>query len=162
MTPQAATKKVRVTRPPSRSFEVPVIPQVATKKVRVALPPSLEFGSTSDAAGGNEESTDDPAVDDVDIPFEFTVGLRLSNTLIYTTREKQLYRKDKKYGANGFYYRFNVEGCPVRLFYDAQLNKCSRRRIKSTQHSHGDQEKTNKSKIAKVHQRRVHGYGWIL
>lgn len=40
----------------------------------------------------------DENVNDNDIPFIFTAGLRAPSKLIYTTTEKQFYRKDKKCG----------------------------------------------------------------
>lgn len=91
-----------------------------------------------------DDNIDDENVEEgaVEIPFEFTVGLRVNSKIIYTTTEKQLYRKDKKRGAHSFYYRCKIIVCPVRLCYNSQLNKCTR--SKTVQHTHGDQEKTVK------------------
>lgn len=96
---------------------------------------------------GEVDESEGGAVVGDDLPFEFTVGMTANSKLIFTTVEKQLYRRDNKYGDNGsYYYRCNIRGCRVRLFYNAQQNKCSRK--KSTPHTHPAQEKA--AKVAKL------------
>lgn len=104
----------------------------------------------SENVDANEESESAAVVVSDDMPFEFTVGLTLNSKLIYTTVEKQLYRRDKKVGENGScYYRCNIASCKAGLFYDAIQNKCSRKKL--TPHTHPDQEKTMKvGKLRKI------------
>lgn len=95
---------------------------------------------------GNEgiadETQQNEIVNDGDIEFHFTVGMRTNSQLIYTTADKQLFKREKKCG-DIHYYRCKEKSCPVRLIYNSALNKCMRK--KSDPHTHGDQGKIVKT-----------------
>lgn len=77
-----------------------------------------------------------------DIDFHFTVGMRANSQLIYTTADKQLFKREKKCG-DVHYYRCKENNCPARIIYNSVLNKCTRK--KTDPHTHSDQEKNVKT-----------------
>lgn len=107
--------------------------------------------NSEDSAQESDASEDDESAGVVgdDIPFEFTVGMKTNSKLIFTTDEKQLYRREKRAVENSYYYRCNTVNCKARLFYNAEQNKCSRRKL--IPHTHQNQEKTVKvAKLRKI------------
>lgn len=98
----------------------------------------------------NDENDDAAAIEGSldNMPFEFTAGLKGKNPMIFTTIEKQLYFRNKKYGNGAYYVCAEKErGCKVTLFYDEQTQICSRKR---KHHTHGIQE--NRMKHGKLRQ----------
>lgn len=91
--------------------------EVATAKTGAANVSDDDVNEENDS-NEDEDNIADENVDEgaAEIPFEFTVGLRVNSKLIYTTAEKQLYRKDKKRGAHSFYYRCKIIGVVQRVW----------------------------------------------
>lgn len=100
--------------------------------------------STDEASESNDanESTGSSQSQKIEkcseISYEIVAGQRLTSKLIFSTIEKQIYKKARKYKSLYSYVCRNKD-CKVRIFIDESTGKCYQTE-KRTEHNHENAE----------------------